>query len=188
MENPGHPHADGSVRAALPNDAEAIARTQAAAWHHSYSSLLPADAIDRFDEPAAVAGWRYAIEAPPTRRHRVLVAVDGSSVVGFAASAPGTDDDLDDARDAELLAIHVAPEHLRQGHGSRLMAAIVDHAHDDGFSRMVCWVFAADDPLRVFMHENGWASDGSTRDLDVGELLHQVRMHTAIRDDPDLTA
>ena len=30
--------------------------------------------------------------------------------------------------------------------------------------------------------------DGSTRDLDVGELLHQVRMHTGIKDPPDLIA
>jgi GNAT superfamily N-acetyltransferase len=188
VDTPGHPHADGSVRVALPSDGEAIARVQAAAFRHNYSALLPAEVVEHFDEPAAVASWRYAIEAPPTPRHRVLVAIDASGVVGFAASAPGSDEDLDDEHDAELLAIHVAPDHMHNGHGSRLMAAVVDHAHDDGFSRLVCWVFAADDPLRMFMTANGWAPDGSTRDLDVGELLHQVRLHTAIRDSSDLIA
>jgi len=188
VNNPEHPHADGSVRLAVPSDAEAIARVQATAFRHSYSALLPPEVIEHFDEPAAVASWRYAIEAPPTPRHRVLVAIGATGVVGFAASAPGSDEDLDAESDAELLAIHVAPDHMRGGHGSRLMAAVVDHAHDDGFSRLVCWVFAADDPLRMFMSANGWAADGSTRDLDVGELLHQVRLHTAIRDQPDLIA
>ena len=68
------------------------------------------------------------------------------------------------------------------------MAAAVDHARDDGVTRLVTWVFAADDPMRLFLRENGWDADGSTRDLDVGELLHQVRLHTGIKDEPDLIA
>jgi GNAT superfamily N-acetyltransferase len=188
VDSPEHPHADGSVRVALAADAAPIARIQSEAWQHGYARLLPPDAAAAFDLDAATTSWATAIEAPPTTRHRVLVAIGGTGVVGFAASAPGGDDDLHAEHDAELLALHVDPKHLREGHGSRLMAAIVDHAHDDGFSRLVCWVFAADDPLRVFMRANGWQADGSTRDLDVGELLHQVRLHTSIRDMPNLIA
>jgi hypothetical protein len=36
--------------------------------------------------------------------------------------------------------------------------------------------------LRGFLHAAGWAADGSTRDLDTGELAHQVRLHTSIAD------
>ena len=188
MAHPDHPHADGSVRLAVVDDAGAIASVQAQALRVSYAPLLSSDAAESFDLDAAKAGWAASIQAPPTRRHRVLVAIGEPGVVGFAASAPGSDDDLHAEHDAELLALHVSPDHLREGHGSRLMAAIVDHAHDDGFSRLVCWVFAADDPMRSLMREAGWDADGSTRDLDVGELLHQVRLHTSIRDDPHLIA
>jgi GNAT superfamily N-acetyltransferase len=188
VANPERPQAESSVRPAVPADAPAIARIQREALRISYAPLLPAEASEAFDEAAAASGWMAAIAAPPSKRHRVLVALDRTDVVGFAACAPGTDHDLDETRDAELLALHVAPDHLRQGHGSRLMAAIADHALDDGYFRLVCWVFAADDPMRLFLRDNGWAADGSTRDLDVGELLHQVRLHTAIRDDPGLTA
>lgn len=188
MTDQHRPHAEGSVRLALPSDCDLIARIQATAMRQSYAALLPPEAAEIFDEPAAVAGWRYAVEAPPTPRHRVFVAIGAPGVVGFAASAPGSDDDLDGAIDGELLALHVSPQHLRAGHGSRLMAAVVDHARDDGFTRLVCWVFAADDPLRLFMAANGWAADGSTRDLDVGELVHQVRLHTAIGADPATVA
>lgn len=183
MASPNHPHSAASVRLAAPSDAPAIARIQGEAWRTNYASLLPPDAADAFDEAAATGDWLAAVASPPSSRHRVFVALDHTDVVGFAASSPGTDADLDATRDAELLALHVAPDHLRQGHGSRLMAAVVDHAHDDGFFRLVCWVFAADDPMRRFLRDNGWAADGSTRDLDVGELLHQVRLHTSIRDD-----
>jgi GNAT superfamily N-acetyltransferase len=185
---PERPQADGSVRLATTQDAAAIASIQADALRQNYSALLPKAAIDEFDLAAATNGWTTAISSPPSPHHRVFVAVDLVGVVGFAASAPAADADLDPERDAELPAFHVAPGHTRLGHGSRLMAAVVDHAHDDGVNRLVMWVFAADDPMRMFLRDNGWDADGSTRDLDVGELLHQVRMHTGIKDAPDLIA
>jgi GNAT superfamily N-acetyltransferase len=188
VPTPEPPHADSSVRVAIPDDAASIARIQAEAWRFSYSALLPTEAVEAFDVDAATNGWALAIGEPPSRRHRVLVAVDVTGVVGFAASAPATDTDLDPDLDGELLALHVAPGDVRVGHGSRLMAAVADHAHDDGVARLVTWVFASDDPMRMFLRDNGWEPDGSTRDLDVGELLHQVRLHTYLRDPPDLIA
>jgi GNAT superfamily N-acetyltransferase len=188
VSTPGRPQADGSVRLAATDDAPTIAQIQAEALRLNYSALLPEAAINDFDLAAATNGWTAAISSPPSPRHRVFVAVDLVGVVGFAASAPATDADLNPERDAELPAFHVAPGRTRLGHGSRLMAAMVDHAHDDGVARLVMWVFAADDPLRMFLRDNGWEPDGSTRDLDVGELLHQVRMHTGIKDPADLIA
>jgi GNAT superfamily N-acetyltransferase len=183
-----HPHADGTVRLAVPYDAATIAAIQRDALQRNCAALLPAEVTAAFDLEAAAVEWTAAVTEPPSGRHRVLVAVDLAGVVGFAASAPATDDDLDPDTDAELLALHVSPDRLRSGHGSRLMAAVVDHARDDGTTRLVTWVFAADDPMRLFMRDNGWDADGATRDLDVGELLHQVRLHTGITDQPDLIA
>jgi GNAT superfamily N-acetyltransferase len=188
MSTPARPHADGSVRIATTEDAAAIAAIQGDALRLNYSALLPEAAIAEFDLAAATNGWTTAISSPPSPRHRVFVAIDLAGVVGFAASAPATDADLNPERDAEMPALHVAPGQTRLGHGSRLMAAIVDHAHDDGVNQLVMWVFAADDPMRMFLRDNGWEPDGSTRDLDVGELLHQVRMHTGITVPPDLIA
>ena len=172
----------------MPEDATSIARIQAEAWRLSYSTVLPPEAIEAFDVAAATNGWTLAIAKPPSRRHRVLVAVDLTGVVGFAAIAPATDTDVNPDLDGELLALHVAPTAVRVGHGSRLMAAVADHAHDDGVAQLVTWVFASDDPMRMFLRDNGWEPDGSTRDLDVGELLHQVRLHTYLRDPPELIA
>lgn len=185
MPTPTRPHADGSVRVAVPDDAAKIAGIQADALRLNYVALLPEQAIDEFDVEAATNGWAEAVSSPPSPRHRVFVAVGSDGVVGFAATAPAADTDLDPDADAELLALHVAPDQVRMGHGSRLMAAVADHAHDDGVARLVMWVFAADDPVRKFLHDNGWEADGSTRDLDVGELLHQVRLHTGIKDPTD---
>jgi GNAT superfamily N-acetyltransferase len=177
------PVANVSVRLARVADAASIAAVQREVWLRSYGGLLTPEVAEEFDLAEAVSGWTAAITAPPTHRHLLLVALEENAVVGFSTHGPADDPDLDSQSTAELLALHVAPEKLRAGHGSRLMAALVDHARTDGFTAMVSWVFAADDAMRAFLTEGGWAPDGATRDLDLGRLVHQVRLHTDIAAD-----
>src|SRR6187431_2846890 len=104
------PQADVSARPAVPGDESAIAAIQVAAWRSwmgEAADALPSDEIE--------SQWAAAIVSAPSRKHRVFVATDGPRVVGFAALAP-----------TEIIALEVAPEHRRQGHGSRLLAACVD--------------------------------------------------------------
>jgi GNAT superfamily N-acetyltransferase len=180
MSDAATPSADVSVRLARLSDAAAIAAIQRDVWLHTYAALLPPTVADEFDLAEATSGWTAAITAPPSHRHLLLVALQDGAVVGFSTHGPAEDADLDSQATGELLAIHVSPAQLRAGHGSRLMAALVDHARSDGFTALVSWVFAADDALRAFLHEAGWEPDGATRDLDLGRLVHQVRLHTDI--------
>ena len=61
MAQPVHPHADGSVRVAVPDDAATIARIQADALRLNYAALLPDEAVDYFDIAAATNGWARSI-------------------------------------------------------------------------------------------------------------------------------
>lgn len=168
--------ADVSVRPASPVDAEHIAKVQLTTWRTAYGELLPASALELPLEQAA-AIWLNAIEAPPSPRHRVLVALDQSEVVGFAASEPSSE--ADDA--TELSALVVEPSWGRRGHGSRLLAASVDHWRDDGVVTGVAWAFQADAVITGFLTSAGWALDGATRSLDTGsQLVAQHRLHTSL--------
>lgn len=179
---------DAHVRVARTGDAEAIARVQVRTWRQAYGALLPAAALDEVTSPTArerwQAHWHGAIAAPPSPRHRVLVALEGDlkggGVVGFAAIEPATDPDREPATDAELDALLVDPDAGRRGHGSRLLAASVDHLREAGFTAVVTWLLEGDRALREFLASAGWAPDGSRRDLDMGELVGQVRMHTSL--------
>jgi len=125
----------------------------------------------------------------------VLVAVAGSSaggpppgppgafdlVVGFAAHAPAEDADAAPGT-AELLTLLVDPAHTGAGHGSRLLAATVDLLREDGAETLITWVFEADEAMRTFLGSAGWAPDGSSRTLDMGEPVRQIRLHTDIRE------
>lgn len=178
--------ADRSVRVAWADDAPAIGQVQARAWKRSYGEVLPPAALAEVDADGFADIWRQAITRPPSAHHRVLVALERNAVVGFAATAPSEDPDAE-PDDGEVVAIHVDPDALGAGHGSRLVAAVVDTLRADQFARARTWLIVGDDAVRGFLETAGWAADGAHRELDLtGDgtaRLRQVRLHTDLRDD-----
>ncbi|XVQ13333.1 N-acetyltransferase family protein [Spirillospora sp. CA-255316] len=177
--------ADVGVRPARRADAAAVADIQVRAWRQGYRDLLPAGVLAEVTGPQAREVWRErwteAVTAPPSPRHRLLVAVSSDLVVGFAAHGPAENDpDQDPAAVAELITLLVDPLHARAGHGSRLLAATVDLLREDGFTTLITWAFEKDEVTRTFLGSAGWAPDGTARDLDMGEPVRQIRLHTDI--------
>ena len=169
--------ADVSVRPARAQDAERIARVQLVTWREAYARLLPAETLALPEEQVA-AVWLNAIESPPGPQHRVLVAMDGVELVGFAAAQPTADDDLAPGV-VELAALLVEPRWGRRGHGSRLLTAAVDLWRTDGSTVAVSWVFEADSVTTGFLEAAGWGHDGFGRGLDTGpRVVTQRRLHT----------
>jgi len=172
------------VRSARVEDVEAIVDVQVAAWLETYRELLPEAVLAELSgaeaRAAFVARWRAAVESPPTSRHRLLVATDEGAVAGFAAFGPAQDADRWPGTDAEIYALHVAPDRVRRGHGSRLLHAVVDHLLDDGFQAVYVWTLEQQNALRTFVEQAGWAADGARRELDMGTVVPMVRLHAAI--------
>jgi GNAT superfamily N-acetyltransferase len=180
--------ADVSVRPARPDDAGDIARVQVVTWRTAYRAVLPAAVLDDWDAEAATASWRAAVEFPPTPGHGVLVALEGQTVVGFAAFGPAelTADEQPhaDGPTAELSTLLVEPRWGRRGHGSRLLAAVTDVARAGGVARLQTWVLDADRVSAGFYESTGWAHDGWARTLETGgEPLREVRWHTLLHDE-----
>lgn len=177
---------DVGVRPARRADAAAVADVQVRTWRQGYRDLLPAAVLAEVTSPAARETWRErwaeAATAPPSPRHRLLVAVAADLVVGFAAHGPAEEADHDPGTTAELITLVVDPLHGRAGHGSRLLAATVDLLREDGVTTLVTWAFEDDEVTRAFLGSAGWAPDGTARTLDMGEPIRQIRLHTDITD------
>lgn len=174
--------ADVSVRVAWADDAEAVAAVQLEAWRSQYAEVLPDDALP---EPSALAAtWRSALAQSKDARNRVLVALERNRVTGFAVITPSPDPDCDPVSEAELAELVVAPSDLGQGHGSRLLQAVVDTMVADRFSRATTWTLATDDVRRRFLTDAGWGTDAAHRELDLDgtgtTLVKQVRLHTSL--------
>lgn len=175
----------GFVRPARPGDAAEVARIQLATWRVAYRRLLPRHVLDTMDEDFLRQRWLEAITDPPSAQHRVLVAIEQAAqeyLVGFLASGPSEADKTV----AEVTELLVEPRWGRRGHGSRLLAAAIDHWRDDGLQKAEMWTFEQDLALTKFLESAGWAPAGLQRQLDVDDMLvPQLLFHTSLEEAPE---
>ena len=169
-----------TVRLALPQEAVDIARIQRRAW--TDGGVLAA-ALDEVTADEATRAWHEAIVKPPLAQLRVLVAIGEAGVVGFVVTGPSGDHDRS-ASDGYIAEFIVDPKFKGKGHGSRLMNAAVDTLQKDGFTVATIRVPSANDHLRQFLTECGWAPDGAHQKVGIGEdeetAIKMLRFHTDI--------
>ncbi len=170
--------ADVGVRAAGADDVPEIARIQVLTWTTAYRPFLPEAVLAGLTEERAAGAWAAAVGAPPP--YRVLVAYEQDWTVGFAAIGPSGEEDASPG-DAAVAALLVEPRWGRRGHGSRLLAAAVDHLRADGLTRLVAWVPEGDGASAAFYSSAGWERDGLVRTLEADAgTVREARWHVSL--------
>ena len=179
----------GFVRPAWVEDLAAIGQVQAAtmlaslqAGHAAeHGAPLPEGVRAMIAAPVIAAGWETAVAEPPSPQHHVLVATTAGSeaeertVVGLLGLAPTQSMDAEGHVDeagvqaVEITALGGAPADQRQGHGSRLLAAAVDLARQDGARALVAWAVRGDESVSRLLASVGMAPTGAHRVLGVGD-------------------
>ena len=178
-----------TVRAARPDDAEAIADAHVRGWLTTYRGLVPDEILDGLSVERRATYWRDTISAETTARAsdeaaeshdgatgRTWVIEEAGRVRGFAATGAIRDqpDGLPGA--GEVFAIYLAPEARGHGLGRALFAHVVDDLHDRGFEPVVVWVFEANTGARRFYEAAGFEIDGARQPIELGETsLPEIR-------------
>jgi len=146
-----------------------------------HSAPLPEGVQAMIAAPVIAAGWETAVSAPPSPEHHVLVATtaqpdaESRMVVGLLGLAPTRSMDAEGHVDeagvqaVEVTALGVEPASQRRGHGSRLLAAAVDLARQDGARALVAWAVRGDESISRLLTSVGMAPTGAHRVLGVGE-------------------
>ncbi len=174
------------VRLARTSDVDDLAAVHVRSWRHRLGGIVPDAILDDLDAGDIAMAWASGILNPPTRQHLLLVAVDDDALVGYAAIGPGQDADADDTT-VELMALEIDPDRMRMGHGSRLMAAAIDHARGTGTRAAMTWCPLDDEVRRAFLQSAGWGPDTAYRDIAVGTaddgseiVVREVRLATSL--------
>jgi GNAT superfamily N-acetyltransferase len=177
------------VRLARTSDVDHITAVQVHTWERLYGPLLRAAGV-AVDAAALAEQWGSAILQPPHHHAGVLVATSDEEIVGFAAIGPSFDPDLGQGY-GEIHALTVHPDRLHCGHGSRLMAACVDHLRSFGYRWLATWTLLDDEPRRAFWQSAGWRPDSARRVLDNHDSIGpepsgtvtEIRLVVALVDD-----
>jgi GNAT superfamily N-acetyltransferase len=149
-----------TIRRARRDEAAAIAAVHVAAWHESYTGLLPQRIIEqrtKIDVRTALWDARLARLARPNGA--VFVAANASGICGFAAAAPMPDElpygrDPLPGFDAYLESLYSLAAVHRQGIGRRLLRHVAEALTVTGSNSMVLHVFGAN-PARGFYEHLG---------------------------------
>jgi GNAT superfamily N-acetyltransferase len=172
---------DAQVRQARPDDAAPIATVHVRSWQAAYRGLLPQEYLAGLDPADRVARWRDTLVAQGAEAgaggllRRVVVAVDGGIIRGFASFGPTRDTDEDPQRTGEVYAIYLLPDAWDRGLGRMLMAAVVSQL-GGAYAQATLWVLDANERARQFYARNGWTEDGSVKQDDSrGFVIPEVR-------------
>ncbi|QWW18981.1 GNAT family N-acetyltransferase [Schaalia sp. 19OD2882] len=162
---------DRSVRAALPTDAQDVARVHRAAL----AGLIRGVGVPDSNLPSTeevVRAWRHTLGGPRPEGCHTLVAVHGHGVAGFASCAPVGASEPPPGRGepvpggTEILNLWVDAAFGRSGHGSRLLAAV---AEVSGAQCLRVWIAAGDQERIRFFQGAGFGPAGLRRAHRVGE-------------------
>jgi ribosomal protein S18 acetylase RimI-like enzyme len=169
----------GLVRAAVPEDAEAIAAVHVATWRDAYAGLMPDEILNGLDVSQRAETWRGRLRALPDAVF-VFVFEQHGQVRGFVSGGP----DRAGRVSGEVFAIYVHPSCQGLGAGRRLLEAAGQRLAEAGFAEASLWVLATNRAARGFYESQGWRADGTEQPWTyqgVGEGLTEVRYVTNLQ-------
>ncbi len=170
---------DTTVRAAVPEDAGAIAAIHVGSWRDAYRGLVPDALLAALSVERRTAFWRDEIIRADAdgSGFRVWVAERGRTLIGFASTGPTGDDDAPPGT-PEIFTIYVDPANVGTGAGRALFVHATEDFRRRGFPRASLWVLASNERTRRFYEAGGWRADGSVKTETFGEWPLEVARYT----------
>lgn len=166
------------IRAALPDDARALAELVVRTWRAAYRDLLPAALLDGLDAASTEARWRARLADASSW---TLVCEQRGRLVGFVTCGAGRDEG-ESAWEGEIHALYVTPELWGRGHGHALMHAALQRLGAEGRREVLLWMLRGNQRAQRFYERQGFALDGGARQVvhSSGTTLDEVRLRRAL--------
>lgn len=158
-----------TIRSAVPDDADRLARLQLDVWEDAYGDLMPAAVFEerRATIDGRVERWR-GILAGAGATSSTTVAQFAGELIGFASIGPPRTQGVE--VDEELWALYVAaPWWGRQVGHALLASTLADRP-------AYLWVLRGNDRAVAFYEKHGFRQDGTTRADEHGTEVRMVRL------------
>jgi GNAT superfamily N-acetyltransferase len=150
------------VRAANPDDTDAIVAVTVAGWRTAYRDIVPQDRLAELP----VARWRHEVHVglrrPVEDAFSHVAEIEGEFAGYCFVAAPSREPDLG-PNVAELVAIYVEPDRWGQGAGTALMRTAMERLSDLPYDEVILWTFKGNAPAIAFYERHGWHADGNKK-------------------------
>jgi ribosomal protein S18 acetylase RimI-like enzyme len=147
-----------TIRRAHAGEAAAIAAVHVAAWHETYTGLVPARMLRAVSVEERARRWQRILTSPdPSLESAVFVAVrPDRTIVGFGSCGRQPAPDLVAGGFAgEFSALYLLAAHQRRGIGRRLMALMAQDLLARDLPSAALWVLRDNAPARRFYEALG---------------------------------
>lgn len=149
-----------ALRLATPEDSQAVAEVQTATWKVAYAGLMPREYLAALSAEERQPVWRAGIES---HRYSIVLAEQGSRLIGFSAYAKSRDSDNTAGSAGEIQAIYVLQSHWGAGAGRALLEFSEGALRSAGFKEITLWVLDGNERARSFYERHGFAPDGAEK-------------------------
>jgi GNAT superfamily N-acetyltransferase len=140
-----------TIRPAVVDDAEGIARAFVETWRATYPGMLPDRVLINMSDEAQAGYWARTLSG---RRAQELVRVAVSAsggVLGFGSAGP---ERRGSSKRAEVYTLYVRPDWQNRGVGRRIICSLFRGLRERGYYSAMLWVLAAN-PSRFFYEALG---------------------------------
>lgn len=162
-----------TIRTAVPDDAQPIAKVHVATWQAAYKGQMSGELLQNLSVERRKQGWAQGISRDPTA---IIVAEIDGQVVGFSNFGASRDDAATET-DGEIYAIYLLANYWGQGIGKAMMQASLKSLAERGFTRTILWVLQTNQRTIDFYTAAGFSLDGEAKAEQWGDFIfHEVRM------------
>ena len=189
-----------TIRPAVPNDAQAVARIRVLGWRFAYQGLVPQgylDSLNITEDTERMHGYLSQLpqNLPPNdlasvqgtndgEKRSLMLAVRDDAVLGFChfSAAPNNADRPERATPGgemvgRLHSLYIDPGALGQGIGHALMSHALSTFTAWGCERAHLWVLEGNSRAISFYEQQGWQLTGDTKvDRSFGVCLVEHEM------------
>ena len=144
---------DVTIRAAVVDDAAAIAAVRVEGWRNVYRGVIPDAYLDAMRIEDSTALWARILSVPSSDKRIVFVAEDASGVLGFSAAMRLAEPKF--GVQAELTGIYLRPHAQHLGIGRKLVAAAARACIAENAPDMLVWVITQNETARKFYESLG---------------------------------
>jgi ribosomal protein S18 acetylase RimI-like enzyme len=160
------------LRQATAADVPVLARVHLDSWRPTYRGLVSESFLQTRTCERTEERWREFLANSTAKTY---VVQSRNKTVGVVTLGGARDADVDAPRTGEIWGLYLSPEHWRKGIGRQVIAEAERILRSGGYGVVVLWVLEANEPARRFYETMGFALDGASHELDLGEPVKAVR-------------